>query len=557
MGFLLKYILTHKSGRRSYRRPFPAELRQFLPGEKREHKVSLGLEGSPGFFSRYEDARKEFERLVATARRRLEGAYDTLDGPQIAYLAEVFRVERLEEDEEARWSPDERDLFNNVAADLQSRGLSSAINWRGDESRRWADKARETLEFMLPVYKDFRAIGDLKGIVKFWRDEALELIDTQGLIVDLSAEEPVQRLCRALNDAAIGAAQDKLRRLGGDDVPTPLMPDLARPIVPQRSSNHRLPMLETFDAYAMAQGLTPGVRVEWRRYVSILIEFVGHDDAAQLTADKLRAWRDHLLNEPTRNGSPRKAVTVRDKYITPVRAMLAWAVEEQKLSVNVAADVTVRVPKEAKLRDLSFTDSEARAILTATLQPSNGRMSPSYVRALRWIPWLCAYTGARVNECTQLRGKDVQEIEGIWTVRITPEAGTVKGKEARVVPIHAHLIEQGFLAMARDNGPGPLFFDPTLQKVQADSNRHFKKVGERLAGWVRNEVGITDPALQPNHAWRHTFKSLSYDVGIEERVVDAIQAHAPKTTGRSYGRPSLKALAAAIAKLPRFDVPGS
>ncbi len=34
--------------------------------------------------------------------------------------------------------------------------------------------------------------------------------------------------------------------------------------------------------------------------------------------------------------------------------------------------------------------------------------------------------GARVNEMTQLRGSDVRETHGIWVVRITPQAGSVK-----------------------------------------------------------------------------------------------------------------------------------
>ncbi|MEC5293197.1 hypothetical protein, partial [Aurantimonas sp. C2-3-R2] len=31
----------------------------------------------------------------------------------------------------------------------------------------------------------------------------------------------------------------------------------------------------------------------------------------------------------------------------------------------------------------------------------------------RWVPWICAYTGARVNEITQLRRQDIKQIDGI------------------------------------------------------------------------------------------------------------------------------------------------
>ena len=70
-------------------------------------------------------------------------------------------------------------------------------------------------------------------------------------------------------------------------------------------------------------------------------------------------------------------------------------------------------------------------------------------------------TGARVNEFSQLRKKDVQQVDGIWTVRITPEAGTVKTNEARVVPLHEHLIQQGFLDMVKQQ-PGVLRFGVTI-----------------------------------------------------------------------------------------------
>src|SRR5205085_468731 len=80
-------------------------------------------------------------------------------------------------------------------------------------------------------------------------------------------------------------------------------------------------------------------------------------------------------------------------------------------------------------------------------------------RVRRWVPWICAYTGARVNEITQLRGTDVQKRGEIWTIRITPEAGGTKNNRARIVPLHSHLVEQGFPAVAADV-PGPLFYEP-------------------------------------------------------------------------------------------------
>lgn len=76
---------------------------------------------------------------------------------------------------------------------------------------------------------------------------------------------------------------------------------------------------------------------------------------------------------------------------------------------------------------------------------------------------VCAYTGARVNEITQLRGEDVSEVNGIWTVHITPEAGSVKTGEARSVPLHPHLIELGLVEVLSGT-KGPIFYDPVRHR---------------------------------------------------------------------------------------------
>ena len=553
MGMVVKHIQKHPSGRALYRRKFPDDLRSIIG--KREHKVPLGLQASPGFLARYEEAASGYDATVTAARRKLEGAFDVLDRPVIAFLAESYRVQALEDDDASRWDLEERALHKAVGADLAKRGGPFVDSWEGRERERWPTKKQETLDWVLPAYRSLKAAGDLEGIVKLWRDDALEQAESSGYLVDVDAPE-FGLLCRALNDAGIAAGEAEQRRLDGEEVPTPPVPVPPAPELALSPLAANRPLVPMFDAYAAAQGMTPGVRVEWRRYIERLISFLGHDDAALLTAEKVRAWRDQLLSETNGGRKKRQPVTVRDKYISSLRATLGWAVQEGQLSKNVAAEVTVRVPKKVKLRDRDLTKAEAIAILSATLQPSSRRLSEGYALAKRWIPWLAAYTGGRVNEFSQLRGADVLEVEGIWVVNITPDAGTVKAKEARVVPLHQHLIDQGFLDMVNGRGPGPLFYDPNKQRVLKDSNRHFKKVGERLADWVRKEVGITDPDVQPNHAWRHTFKTMSHLAGIEERVADAIQGHAPSTTGRRYGGVPLKAKADAIAKLPRFDVPG-
>jgi hypothetical protein len=43
----------------------------------------------------------------------------------------------------------------------------------------------------------------------------------------------------------------------------------------------------------------------------------------------------------------------------------------------------------------------------------------------------------------------------------------------------------------------------------------YVKARERVAAWVRG-LGVTDPELSPNHAWRHAFKAVGFRCDISE-----------------------------------------
>lgn len=312
-------------------------------------------------------------------------------------------------------------------------------------------------------------------------------------------------------------------------------------------------LLETLEAYIQEQRIKPSTASEWRSIIRKLIAFVGHDDARRLSVEELDRWRDMLLTETTKRGTLRDPGTVKDKYLAAVRATLNWAVEKRLIPANIATKVAVRVPRKALLRTRDFNPDEVKAILSATLDgPWNGVHE---IKALsrRWIPWICAYTGARVNEISQIRYDDIYKVGDVWVFRITPEAGTVKSNISRIIPIHNHLIEQGVIdaLKARD---GAIFYDPFRRRTKGSNVRYCKKVGENLRDWIRSDIGITDPYVQPNHGWRHTFKTLALEVGIPERVADFIQGHAPRTVGQSYGSVSLPVLVSAISKIPRYDV---
>ena len=312
-------------------------------------------------------------------------------------------------------------------------------------------------------------------------------------------------------------------------------------------------LLETLEAYIQEQRIKPSTASEWRSIMKKLIAFVGHDDASRLSVEELDRWRDMLLTETTKRGTLRDPGTVKDKYLAAVRATLNWAIEKRHLSENVATKVTVRVPRKALLRTRDFNPDEVKAILSATLSGPWSGVNELKSLSRRWIPWICAYTGARVNEISQIRCDDIYKVDDVWVFRITPEAGTVKSNTTRIIPIHSHLIEQGIIDGLK-KGNGPIFYDPSRRRNTGSNVRYSKKVGENIRNWIRSDVGIMDPNIQPNHGWRHTFKTLALEVGIPERVADFIQGHSPRTVGQSYGSVSLHVLVSAISKIPFYNI---
>lgn len=163
------------------------------------------------------------------------------------------------------------------------------------------------------------------------------------------------------------------------------------------------------------------------------------------------------------------------------------------------------------------------------------------------------------QEITQLRGSDVQRIDGILTLNLTPDAGTIKGGRARLVPIHDHLIDQGFLEFVKSRGDGPLFYrprradNPTAAEPMQQRKSPAAQARQRLATWVR-EIGVTDKAIRPNHAWRHTFKRRAARAKIEQGIRDAICGHSPRTVADIYETPTLDDMAEALKRFPRYEL---
>jgi hypothetical protein len=183
---------------------------------------------------------------------------------------------------------------------------------------------------------------------------------------------------------------------------------------------------------------------EWSRVVRQLEAHLGHSDAQRLTGENLIEWKRSMVEEGLR---PK---TIQDAKLAPIRAILQWGVQNKLLASNPAEGISLEVRSKQSEKKRSFTDEEAKIILRAALAEDDP------VR--RWVPWIGAYSGARVSEICQLRSEDIIQIEQIWCMKLDPEAGSLKtsGSE-RIIPLHPALLETGFLEFAAKVKSGPLF----------------------------------------------------------------------------------------------------
>lgn len=299
-----------------------------------------------------------------------------------------------------------------------------------------------------------------------------------------------------------------------------------------------------------AAGRKPSTYESYRDAFAYLARFLKHNDASKVTAKDIIAFKDHRLSTPSpKTGKIISAKTFKDSNLSALKVVFGWGVANGLVAHNPAVGVTLKVGRPARHRSKGFSDEEAKTILSGALSHQRGQENAKTFAAKCWIPWLCAFTGARVGELAQLRKQDVTLRGDVWVIRITPEAGTVKTNEAREVPLHQQVIDLGFPAFVQGAASGHLFLNVDSSENVRGALRGLKN---RLAEFGRTFV--PDPNVAPNHGWRHRFKTIGMEAGIPPRILDAIQGQAARTVADTYGEVTLKTMAGQLAILPFYSL---
>jgi integrase len=525
-------LVRDSNGAYKARKRLPEDVREkygCLYGQSHEAKFSQPSNVTPQVAKqRFSEWLADVEGKIAAIRSERTGEGRSLSHREARALAgewyDWFIARHPFQGDRERWEQT-RDAVHEALRDTAGEARYEASDpdelWRTDENLR---------RQIRPLLADFGETAQFLAMKRTVLNNEARALFLDFLYEDLSA-----------------ALKQLRRHAEGDYGPDKHREQFPRPEAPASG----LRPFQLFERWAEERRPSQSTIESWR-YVFRAMESAFPDrSAASITEDEARTWIKSLV------GPERSAATVSNTWLNASNTVFRWALLEKLLSENPFKSVAVTVPKKIRHRETAaFYLEEQKIILSAALDI--GTTDKPDNAAKRWVPWLCAYTGARVGEITQLRKSDVLVREGIHAIRITPDAGTVKNRRARLVPLHDDLIRQGFLQFVSRHKDGPLFYNPDTkprERAKVDKKPRYAQARQRLAQWVRG-LGISDKELQPNHAWRHTFKQIADHAEISERTSNYITGHAQRNEGANYGAPTLKQLADAMKKFPKYVLDG-
>ncbi|KVO91174.1 hypothetical protein WK92_08435 [Burkholderia ubonensis] len=218
---------------------------------------------------------------------------------------------------------------------------------------------------------------------------------------------------------------------------------------------------------------------------------------------------------------------------------------EAWITSNPAKGVTVETKKQnAKTRRPPFDTGTLNRIFSSRVYTDHFRPDAGAGDAAYWLPLLGLFTGARVEEMAQLAPSDVFQEEyhtgdggrstcWVMTFKNDEDAGQgVKNfSSIRRIPVHPELISRGFIDYTRSKeGSARIFPELRPDRYGVESTYW----AQWFIRYLRAECAPSNPKMV-FHSFRHTFKDVCRECGIDKSVRDALQGHSEGDSAGNYG----------------------
>lgn len=505
----------------SIRKRVPEELQPILG--KRELKKSLGT-------SDPKEARRltpivcaEFDKILTDARRSL-----TMGSTEVQALKGEYLRERVEviirEAQRNQWQPEDFDTQTLLLSD----NLEANIPPHLDEKE----------------YEEWRsAHASQQG-----QQTAQKLLKRHSL----TPTTPIaQRLGLEVIKAEYDAYRAAYAKLYGD-------PDYTLPSYASIQFEDTSTLPELFAQYAKSEKLPAKTVDSWREYIRRADRYFKGNAASRLTDQDIWSFAEALRSgnkDANPKGKELTTKTVNDNYIAALSAVYKWAIKRKKLTTDPTKGVRLKSRGAETLRIEGYTREQVATILRATRQPQSTRTKPETANLRRWVPWLCAFTGARISEILWLKRKDVGFTDGVAFVSIYPDtdggARSTKNVDSiRHTPLHPAIIEEGFLDYWRSL---PDTEEHLFPGDWEDKNGDRAKTpANRLRDWLKSTAlpGASWERLSPNHSFRHWLIGECRRAKVDPDHAKVITGHKAKDVHGRYDPADTPELYEALKAIP-------
>lgn len=275
--------------------------------------------------------------------------------------------------------------------------------------------------------------------------------------------------------------------------------------------------------------------------------------------DKDRTVRE-LIEAADAKNSPRLAERTVERHCNVIRQFLQFAYDQSEISkeqLEIAKHPKFKVASARSQRDQWEDDELVKLFCSPVwtgMKSKQRKTVPGSVierDAYFWLPLLGIYHGNRLEECAQLFGGNIRQVDDVWCMHITDEGEGQQLKNEtsrRTVPIHPVLLGMGFIEYVQSVAPAqtdPIF--PDLEPGGADMKR-----GYTFTKWFsryRSKMGIKNG--RDYHSFRHNVTTQLLNNGIPQHHVDLLTGHASagETVSRYYKGATTKLLVDAIATI--------
>ncbi len=233
------------------------------------------------------------------------------------------------------------------------------------------------------------------------------------------------------------------------------------------------------------------------------------------------------------------SLTLRDKVVAAVSAVLSMAVDEGVVEDN-AARIKIIVTPSVTPPKLPYTNDELKALFASPVFTERFRQKGGAGEASIWLPLVGLFTGARREEMGQLLVSDVKQEDDLWYIHFQTLMDEEDGMAPRLlknvgsrrkVPVHNQLLSLGFVRYVdsvRVSEKPALF--PLMKWTR---ERKTEAWGTWWGRYAREYVPDTRKSF---HSFRHVFRRVCRNAMIEVSIRNALTGHTTGDVAEGYGR---------------------